>query len=68
MQALKLGADHYLAKPADAEQILDAYVLSLSCGWGVVTCLFRWIKNSRDEIRIHFHLASLADHGFSRRQ
>jgi two-component system response regulator RegA len=26
MQALKLGADHYLAKPADAEQILDAYV------------------------------------------
>ena len=25
MQALKLGADHYLAKPADAEQILDAY-------------------------------------------
>jgi two-component system response regulator RegA len=26
MQALKLGADHYLAKPADAEQILEAYV------------------------------------------
>jgi two-component system, response regulator RegA len=26
MQALKLGADHYLAKPADADQILDAYV------------------------------------------
>jgi two-component system response regulator RegA len=25
LQALKLGADHYLAKPADAEQILDAY-------------------------------------------
>jgi len=25
MQALKLGADHYLAKPADADQILDAY-------------------------------------------
>ena len=25
MQALKLGADHYLAKPADAEQILSAY-------------------------------------------
>jgi two-component system response regulator RegA len=25
MQALKLGADHYLAKPADAEQILDTY-------------------------------------------
>ena len=25
MQALKLGADHYLGKPADAEQILDAY-------------------------------------------
>jgi two-component system response regulator RegA len=25
MQALKLGADHYLSKPADAEQILDAY-------------------------------------------
>jgi len=25
MQALKLGADHYIAKPADAEQILDAY-------------------------------------------
>ena len=28
MQALKLGADHYLAKPADAEQILNAYVES----------------------------------------
>ena len=26
MQALKLGADHYLAKPADADQILDAYM------------------------------------------
>jgi two-component system response regulator RegA len=26
MQALKLGADHYLSKPADAEQILAAYV------------------------------------------
>jgi two-component system response regulator RegA len=25
MQALKLGADHYLSKPADAEQILAAY-------------------------------------------
>jgi two-component system response regulator RegA len=25
LQALKLGADHYLSKPADAEQILDAY-------------------------------------------
>jgi two-component system response regulator RegA len=25
MQALKLGADHYLSKPADAEQILVAY-------------------------------------------
>jgi two-component system response regulator RegA len=25
MQALKLGADHYLGKPADAEQILSAY-------------------------------------------
>jgi two-component system response regulator RegA len=25
MQALKLGADYYLSKPADAEQILDAY-------------------------------------------
>jgi two-component system response regulator RegA len=25
MQALKLGADHYLSKPADAEQILEAY-------------------------------------------
>jgi len=25
MQALKLGADHYVSKPADAEQILDAY-------------------------------------------
>src|SRR6266481_7521807 len=25
MQALKLGADHYLGKPADAEQILAAY-------------------------------------------
>ena len=25
MQALKLGADHYLGKPADAEQILDVY-------------------------------------------
>jgi two-component system response regulator RegA len=25
MQALKLGADHYLAKPADADQILAAY-------------------------------------------
>lgn len=25
MQALKLGADHYLAKPADTEQILEAY-------------------------------------------
>src|SRR5215467_3836122 len=25
MQALKLGADHYLSKPADAEQILDVY-------------------------------------------
>jgi two-component system response regulator RegA len=25
MQALKLGADHYLSKPADAEQILTAY-------------------------------------------
>jgi two-component system response regulator RegA len=25
MQALRLGADHYLGKPADAEQILDAY-------------------------------------------
>jgi two-component system response regulator RegA len=25
MQALKLGADHYMSKPADAEQILDAY-------------------------------------------
>ena len=25
MQALKLGADHYLAKPVDAEQILSAY-------------------------------------------
>jgi two-component system response regulator RegA len=25
MQALKLGADHYMAKPADAEQILAAY-------------------------------------------
>jgi len=25
MQALKLGADHYLSKPADAEQILSAY-------------------------------------------
>jgi two-component system response regulator RegA len=25
MQALKLGADHYLGKPADAEQILTAY-------------------------------------------
>jgi len=25
MQALKLGADNYLAKPADADQILDSY-------------------------------------------
>jgi two-component system response regulator RegA len=25
LQALKLGADHYLGKPADAEQILTAY-------------------------------------------
>jgi two-component system, response regulator RegA len=25
LQALKLGADHYLSKPADAEQILSAY-------------------------------------------
>jgi two-component system response regulator RegA len=25
MQALKLGADHYLSKPADAEQVLAAY-------------------------------------------
>src|SRR5262252_6923259 len=25
MQALRLGADHYLSKPADAEQILAAY-------------------------------------------
>src|SRR5215475_1570238 len=25
MEALKLGADHYLSKPADAEQILDIY-------------------------------------------
>ena len=25
MQAMKLGADHYLSKPADAEQILTAY-------------------------------------------
>jgi two-component system response regulator RegA len=25
MQALKLGADHYMSKPADAEQILSAY-------------------------------------------
>jgi two-component system response regulator RegA len=25
MEALKLGADHYLSKPADAEQILAAY-------------------------------------------
>ena len=25
MQALRLGADHYLSKPADAEQILDVY-------------------------------------------
>src|SRR5215813_4221750 len=25
MQALKLGADHYLSKPADADQILTAY-------------------------------------------
>ena len=25
LQALKLGADHYLSKPADAEQILAAY-------------------------------------------
>src|SRR6516165_6396643 len=25
LQALKLGADHYLPKPADAEQILTAY-------------------------------------------
>ncbi len=25
MQALKLGADHYLSKPADADQILSAY-------------------------------------------
>ena len=25
MQALKLGADHYLSKPADTEQILAAY-------------------------------------------
>jgi len=25
MQALKLGADHYLSKPTDAEQILSAY-------------------------------------------
>jgi two-component system response regulator RegA len=25
MQALKLGADHYLSKPADADQILAAY-------------------------------------------
>src|SRR6058998_147332 len=25
MEALKLGADHYLSKPADAVQILDAY-------------------------------------------
>jgi two-component system, response regulator RegA len=25
MQALKLGADHYMSKPADAEQILNAY-------------------------------------------
>ncbi len=25
MQALKLGADHYVSKPADAEQILEAY-------------------------------------------
>ncbi len=25
MQALKLGADHYMSKPADAEQILTAY-------------------------------------------
>jgi len=25
MQALKLGADHYMSKPADAEQILAAY-------------------------------------------
>lgn len=31
MQALKLGADHYLAKPADAEQILNEY-LELSTG------------------------------------
>jgi two-component system response regulator RegA len=31
MQALKLGADHYLSKPADAEQILAAYAnLNLS--------------------------------------
>jgi len=26
MQALKLGADHYLGKPADVEQILGAYL------------------------------------------
>src|SRR6266478_4056760 len=25
MQALRLGADHYLGKPADADQILEAY-------------------------------------------
>jgi len=25
MQALRLGADHYLTKPADVDQILDAY-------------------------------------------
>jgi two-component system response regulator RegA len=25
MQALKLGADHYLSKPADADQVLTAY-------------------------------------------
>src|SRR4030095_6051783 len=31
MQALKLGADHYLSKPADAEQILAAYA-HLSAG------------------------------------
>lgn len=31
MQALKLGADHYLGKPADAEQILAAYQ-ELACG------------------------------------
>jgi ActR/RegA family two-component response regulator len=25
MQALKLGADHYLSKPVDVDQILAAY-------------------------------------------